>query len=65
MVYRYKNQTWTDEEVMAMVLGSVVESTKCGNCGHSWRVEPDASNYTCHECKKGEVHSPLVALGIA
>ena len=61
--FKLRNQTWSMEEIQEMVFDSVVESTECEYCGHSWSVEPDASNYKCNECGKGSVSSPLVALG--
>ena len=64
MTYRYKKQEWTEDEVSNMVWDSVVQSTECTECGHSWSVEPDAEDYKCQDCGEGKCHSPLVALGL-
>jgi predicted Zn-ribbon and HTH transcriptional regulator len=64
MAYRYQGQSWSEGEIAEMCCDSVVESTECHECGYSWRVEPDASNYKCQDCGEGRVHSPLVALGM-
>lgn len=61
--FRYGDQVWTFEEVNFMAFESVLDSTECPECGSTQRVEPDASNYTCHGCGEGRVHSPLWALG--
>ena len=64
MEFTYRNQKWSYDEVEAMGYDSVLDSTECPKCGSDQRVEPDARNYTCHDCGKGKVHSPLVVLGL-
>jgi len=64
MEFTYRDQEWSYDEVEAMVYDSVLDSTECPKCGSTQRVEPDASNYTCHDCGKGKVHSPLIVLGM-
>jgi len=64
MTYKWKKQEWTFEEVSEMVADSVVLSTECEVCGHSWPVEPDAEDYSCQDCGKGKCHSPLIVLEI-
>ncbi len=62
--FTWNDQEWSYEEVRDMVYDSVMDSTECAECGATQRVEPDAYNYTCHECGVGKVHSPLVVLGL-
>jgi len=64
MTFTYENQSWTESEIEEMVCDSIVQSTECIECGHSWSVEPDAENYECQDCGKGKCHSPLIALGL-
>jgi len=55
---------YTLEDLHAMIDESVLDSTPCPHCHCTQRVEPDACDYTCHECGNGTVSSPLVAAGL-
>ena len=63
-MYRWKGQTWDEDQLSNMVWDSVVESTECLECGYSTSLEPDAHDVSCTDCKRGKIHSPLVVLGI-
>ena len=63
MRFKFKDQSWSFDELEAMIHESVLDSTECPQCGSVQRVEPDAQGYRCHSCGKGRVHSPLVVLG--
>lgn len=54
---------WNIEELQEMMDNGIAVGT-CSECGAQSNVEPDASDYDCHECgAKKTVNSALVEGG--
>ena len=53
----------TLQEIEDIIFERTHAHAKCEECGYNQDVEPDA-DYPCPECGKGQLISPLRAMGL-